>query len=74
MSENRQFINTVTGAKLRVGHDVDSETINVTEVGIPLVRVDDDYVQLVDTPGFDDNRDLTEQPVLQRIIEWLCDR
>ncbi|KAF8596832.1 hypothetical protein BDV93DRAFT_570576 [Ceratobasidium sp. AG-I] len=69
-----RFINTVTTANLPIGHGINSETVEVTEQGIPLVQVDDMYVQLVDTPGFEDDRDETEQPVLQRIAEWLGDR
>lgn len=74
MPENIQFINTVTGANLPVGNDIDSMTKEVTEMGIPLVQVGDVYIQLVDSPGFDDDRDQSEQPVLQRITEWLADR
>lgn len=73
-SGKSRFINTVTGSNLTVGDDVNSMTSEVTEANIPLVSVGGVFIQLVDSPGFDDARDQTEQPVFQRITEWLADR
>lgn len=69
-----QFINVLTGANLPVGHGVDSETTEVEERRIPLVKISQGYIRLVDTPGFDDSRDDSETAVLTRITEWLANR
>lgn len=66
------FINVLTGANLPVGHGVDSETTEVEERRIPLVKISQGYIRLVDTPGFDDSRDDSETAVLTRITEWLA--
>jgi septin family protein len=70
----RQFINTVTGSQLKVGHEIDSETVEVKEAGIPVVKMGDVYIQLVDTPGFGDSRDEDETRVFKCITEWLVAR
>ncbi|KAF8596833.1 hypothetical protein BDV93DRAFT_416904, partial [Ceratobasidium sp. AG-I] len=67
------YINVATGASLPVGHGIDSETTDVEETSIPLVKIGDVYIQLVDTPGFDDSRDGSETAVLSRITKWLAD-
>ncbi|KAF8598861.1 hypothetical protein BDV93DRAFT_592678 [Ceratobasidium sp. AG-I] len=69
-----RFINTVTGSKLPVGHSTFSETKEITEDGIPLIKMGDKYIQLVDTPGFQDSRDEDEAPVFQNIADWLAKR
>ncbi|CAE7139629.1 unnamed protein product [Rhizoctonia solani] len=69
-----QFINTATGGDLTIGHGIDSETDQVVDTGIPLLKYGDNYVQLVDTPGFQDTRDGDEVPVFKNITEWLAAR
>jgi hypothetical protein len=67
-----QFINTVTGSYLTTNSSINSETIEIKQEGIPLVRVGNANIQLVDTPGFDDSRDETDTEVFMRITEWLA--
>ncbi|CAE6403897.1 hypothetical protein ACGC1H_005842 [Rhizoctonia solani] len=69
-----KFINTATGGDLTIGHGIDSETDRVVDTGIPLLKYGDNYVQLVDTPGFQDTRDGDEVPVFKNITEWLAAR
>ncbi|CAE6519301.1 unnamed protein product [Rhizoctonia solani] len=69
-----KFINSVTGANLSVGHGIDSETDRVIDEGIPLIKHGANYIQLVDTPGFQDTRDGDEIPVFKNITEWLAAR
>ncbi|CCO32783.1 hypothetical protein BN14_06846 [Rhizoctonia solani AG-1 IB] len=69
-----KFINTATGSNLVVGHGIDSETDQVIDKEIPLLKYGDNYVQLVDTPGFQDTRDGDEVPVFKNITEWLAAR
>ncbi|CAE6537270.1 unnamed protein product [Rhizoctonia solani] len=69
-----KFINIATGGNLTVGHGIDSETDGVIDTGIPLLKYGDNYIQLVDTPGFQDTRDGDEVPVFKNITEWLAAR
>ncbi|CAE6451281.1 unnamed protein product [Rhizoctonia solani] len=69
-----RFINTATGSNLVVGHGIDSETDQVIDKEIPFLKYGDNYVQLVDTPGFQDTRDGDEVPVFKNITEWLAAR
>ncbi|KAF8732531.1 50S ribosome-binding GTPase, partial [Rhizoctonia solani] len=73
-SGKSRFINTATGSNLVIGHGIDSETDQVIDKGIPLLKYGDNYVQLVDTPGFQDTRDGDEVPVFKNITEWLAAR
>ncbi|CAE6454132.1 unnamed protein product [Rhizoctonia solani] len=69
-----KFINTMAGSSLPIGASTNSETSEVIDDGIPLIKHGDDYIQLVDTPGFQDNRDGDEIPVFRNIIDWLAAR
>ncbi|KDN39730.1 hypothetical protein RSAG8_08648, partial [Rhizoctonia solani AG-8 WAC10335] len=69
-----KFINIATGGDLTIGHGIDSETDRVVDTGIPLLKYGDNYIQLVDTPGFQDTRDGDEVPVFRNITEWLAAR
>lgn len=68
------FINAATGAELSVSGSVDSETPEVVEEGIPLIKSGDGFIQLVDTPGFGDSRLESESDVLRPIASWLAAR
>lgn len=39
-----------------------------------MLKTGDKYIQLVDTPGFQDSRDEDEAPVFQNIADWLAGR
>ncbi|CAE6430298.1 unnamed protein product [Rhizoctonia solani] len=69
-----KFINIATGSDLTIGHGIDSETTEVVDTEIPFLKYGDNYVQLVDTPGFQDTRDGDEVPVFKNITEWLAAR
>ncbi|CAE6451145.1 unnamed protein product [Rhizoctonia solani] len=68
-----KFINTLTGSKLPVGRSTYSETSEVID-DVPLIKYGDKYIQLVDTPGFQDTRYGNEIPVFRNIIDWLAAR
>jgi len=66
-SGKTKFINTISGANFAVGHDLKSCT---TEIQYKSFKLDDEWITLIDTPGFDD----TERPqadILKQIATFL---
>lgn len=64
----------MTGAQLSVSDRIDSDTVDIIEEGIPLIKAGNGYIQLVDTPGFGDSRETSETVILRRISTWLAAR
>ncbi|EEP82769.1 predicted protein [Uncinocarpus reesii 1704] len=61
------FINKLTGANMRVGHNLHSMTSEIEQV---QVKIGDITVTLVDTPGFDDTT-RSDTEILTLIASWL---
>ncbi|CAE6403881.1 unnamed protein product [Rhizoctonia solani] len=70
------FINVATGAKLKVGCDLEPGTDQVIDRGIPFTRFEgsDAHIQLVDTPGFQTLFDKDDISIFTKITEWLAAR
>ncbi|WEW59959.1 hypothetical protein PRK78_005441 [Emydomyces testavorans] len=61
------FINTLTGADMKIGHHLHSMTSEIEQVSC---KIGDITVTLVDTPGFDDTS-RTDTEILTLIASWL---
>lgn len=66
-----KFINAALNINAPVGESLDSCT-EVTKAYRSLLPDESGrQLVLVDTPGFDDSRDITDTDVLQEISKWL---
>ncbi|XP_006459426.1 hypothetical protein AGABI2DRAFT_134872, partial [Agaricus bisporus var. bisporus H97] len=61
------FIEAATGRDFGVGHSLQSHTSQLTAI---RVKRGENYVVLVDTPGFDDTH-LSDYDILKMISDWL---
>jgi predicted GTPase len=68
-----QLINLLTNDdKIRIGHDLESQTIDITT---SRYTQDGISVTLVDTPGFDDSREgITDTDILGKIADFLQEK
>jgi flagellar biosynthesis GTPase FlhF len=69
-SSHVQFIATATGAEVRIGHDLQSFTTDISIVKFQSLERTDFEIVFVDTPGFDDTHK-TDIEILKMLAEWL---
>lgn len=71
LAKNFQLIQTLTGDKrVVIGHGQESQTSEVEEFTY-FDSVNKCSVTLIDTPGFDDSRGISDTDVLRKIVCFL---
>jgi GTPase Era involved in 16S rRNA processing len=70
-TDNQQFINTITGFEIDVGHNLEPCTSQVHNFRSFLPEVAYGDLVFVDTPGFDSAAHKSDSDILKMVADWL---